>query len=54
MAALIPVFALTAVCFSDHHTGMDTAEITSLIWAQTSRYPFLVSRICQLIDEQVI
>ncbi len=39
---------------TDHHTGMDTAEIASLIWAQTSGYPFLVSRICQLIDEQVM
>ena len=38
---------------SDHHTGMDTALMANLIWAQTSGYPFLVSRICQLIDEQV-
>ncbi len=39
---------------ADHHTGMDTVEIASLIWMQTSGYPFLVSRICQLIDEQVM
>lgn len=38
---------------SDHHTGMDTAYMASLIWDQTSGYPFLVSRICQLIDERV-
>ena len=38
---------------ADHHTGMDTAKIAGLIWNQTSGYPFLVSRICQLIDEQV-
>ena len=38
---------------SDHHTGMNTAEIASMIWQQTSGYPFLVSRICQLIDERV-
>lgn len=38
----------------DHHTGMNTAEIAALIWTQTSGYPFLVSRICQLIDEQVM
>ena len=38
---------------ADHHTGMDTAEIAAIIWKQTSGYPFLVSRICQLIDEQV-
>ena len=38
---------------ADHHTGMDTAKIAALIRSQTSGYPFLVSRICQLIDEQV-
>lgn len=38
---------------ADHHTGMDTAEVAAMIWKQTSGYPFLVSRICQLIDEQV-
>ena len=38
---------------SDHHAGMDTAYMASLIWNQTSGYPFLVSRICQLIDERV-
>ncbi len=35
----------------DHNTGMDTAEMAKLIWEQTSGYPFLVSRICQLMDE---
>lgn len=39
---------------ADHRTGMNTAEIAALIWTQTSGYPFLVSRICQLIDEQVM
>ena len=38
---------------SDHHTGMDTAYMAKLIWEQTSGYPFLVSRLCQLIDEKV-
>lgn len=38
---------------ADHHTGMDTAYIAKLIWEETSGYPFLVSRICQLIDERV-
>lgn len=38
---------------TDHHTGMDTAYIAQLIWEETSGYPFLVSRICQLIDERV-
>ena len=38
---------------ADHQTGMDTAYMAKLIWEQTSGYPFLVSRICQLIDEKV-
>ena len=38
---------------NDHHTGMDTTEMAKLIYDQTSGYPFLVSRISQLIDEQV-
>ena len=38
---------------SDHHTGMDTSAIASMIRAYTSGYPFLVSRICQLIDEKL-
>ena len=38
---------------ADHHTGMDTAYMAKLIWDQTSGYPFLVSRICQLIDERI-
>ena len=35
---------------ADHHTGMDTAKMARLIREYTSGYPFLVSRICQLID----
>ena len=38
---------------ADHITGMNTAEIANQIREYTSGYPFLVSRICQLIDEQV-
>lgn len=38
---------------ADHHTGMDTAAIAKSIRAYTNGYPFLVSRICQLIDENV-
>lgn len=37
----------------DHHTGMDTAEIASALRAYTEGYPFLVSRLCQLLDEEV-
>ena len=38
---------------ADHHTGMDTVAVAKSIRDYTSGYPFLVSRICQLIDEQV-
>ena len=38
---------------ADHHTGMDTAAIAKSIRESTNGYPFLVSRICQLIDEDV-
>ena len=37
----------------DHHTGMDTGAIAKSIHEYTDGYPFLVSRICQLIDEIV-
>lgn len=38
---------------SDHRTGMDTARIAKLISDYTSGYPFLVSRLCQIIDEKL-
>ena len=38
---------------ADHHTGMDTARIAGLIREYTNGYPYLVSRICQLIHEEV-
>ena len=39
---------------ADHHTGMDTRMISREIRAYTAGYPFLVSRICQLIDERFV
>ena len=38
---------------ADHHTGMDTAAVAGRIRCYTSGYPFLVSRICLIIDEQL-
>ncbi len=38
---------------ADHGTGMDTAAIAKQIREYTNGYPFLVSRICQLLDQQV-
>ena len=39
---------------NDHHTGMDTAKIAQEIFDYTSGYPFLVSRICQIIDTDLV
>ena len=36
---------------ADHHTGMDVDAIAQSIVDYTSGYPFLVSRICQLLDQ---
>lgn len=36
---------------ADHNTGMDTCLISKLIYDYTSGYPFLVSKICKLLDE---
>ena len=38
---------------SDHQTGMDTEAIARQIREYTNGYPFLVSRICELIDVEV-
>ena len=37
----------------DWHTGMDIAGIAALLHAYTSGYPFLVSRLCKLMDEKI-
>jgi len=38
---------------ADHHTGMDVAVIAEMIYDYTSGYPYLVSRICKIIDEKL-
>jgi len=38
---------------AEHNTGMDIEELASEIYSYTSGYPFLVSRICQHIDEKL-
>lgn len=37
----------------DYATGMNITELSGLIYEYTSGYPFLVSRLCKLIDEEV-
>ena len=39
---------------SDHHTGMDANLISSLLYDYTSGYPYLVSRMCKLMDERIV
>ena len=38
---------------ADHHIGMDISAIAGEIHNYTDGYPFLVSRICQCIDEEL-
>ncbi len=38
---------------TDHETGMNAAEMARLICEHTSGYPFLVSKLCKLMDEEV-
>lgn len=37
----------------DHSIPMDAQEIAALLFEYTSGYPFLISRLCKLMDEQV-
>ncbi len=39
---------------AEHQTGMNVRDIAGMIYDYTSGYPYLVSRICQLIDERVV
>lgn len=38
---------------SDHQSGMDTKMIAQYIFDYTVGYPYLVSRICKIIDEKI-
>ncbi|MBP5707027.1 MAG: AAA family ATPase, partial [Spirochaetales bacterium] len=38
---------------ADHHTGMDCRKMAQLLYDYTSGYPFLVSRLCKIIDEDL-
>lgn len=37
----------------DYHTGMDINQIAELLYDYTSGYPFLVSRLCKYMDEEI-
>ena len=38
---------------TDFHTGMNIDEIAGLLYDYTSGYPYLVSRLCKLMDERI-
>lgn len=38
---------------ADHHTGMDIDGMAQLLYDYTSGYPYLVSRLCKIMDEQL-
>lgn len=38
---------------ADHSTGMDISEISRIIYDYTGGYPYMVSRICKLLDERI-
>ncbi len=38
---------------TDHHVGMDIDMIANMLFAYTSGYPFLVSRLCKLMAEKL-
>lgn len=38
---------------AEHETGMNITQLSELLYEHTSGYPYLVSRLCKLIDEEV-
>jgi hypothetical protein len=49
----VEIASMLAEYEKDHKTGMDITNISEEIYSYTSGYPFLVSRICQCIDEEL-
>lgn len=37
----------------DHHTGMDINKMAALLYGYTGGYPYLVSKLCRLMDEKI-
>lgn len=40
-------------CEADCQTGMDTGEMAGFLYDYTSGYPYLVSKLCKLMDEKI-
>jgi len=51
--APVEIAGMLTVYEADHQTGMNTREVAEEIYSYTSGYPFLVSRVCQYIDEKL-
>lgn len=49
--SILEISSMLSEYETDHHTGMDVRKTAALIWDYTRGYPFLVSRICQEINE---
>lgn len=47
------IAGMLALYEKDHATGMDVTMVAGMIYDYTSGYPFLVSRICKLLDERI-
>lgn len=39
---------------ADYHTNMDIRQMSELLYAYTSGYPYLVSRLCKFMDERIV
>ena len=39
---------------ADHGTGMDVDDVAQQVYDYTHGYPFLVSRVCQIVDEKLV
>ncbi|MDR1892791.1 MAG: GxxExxY protein [Oscillospiraceae bacterium] len=47
------IFAMLNEYESDYHTGMDARKISEELYRYTNGYPFLVSKLCKTIDEDL-
>lgn len=46
------IIGMLAEYKADHHLGFDECFVGQMIYDYTSGYPFLVSRLCQIMDEE--
>lgn len=51
--SLSDISGMLAEYEEDMHTGMNIREMAELLYEYTAGYPFLVSRLCKIMDEQI-